>query len=411
MTVAPAGEGRGVHFAALGVPQFRWYWLASGLSTTGDAMENVLRNWLIWQLTGSPLWLGLMVFAHWVPYAVLSLWSGVLADRYDNRKLQILAQSLLGVAALGVAIATLAGFVTPWWIFGLLLLHGVAGSIGAPAQQTLVHALVGRERLLSAVSLSSSMRQLAQVIGPVLGGALLVSVGPGWGFLLNALTFLPLLAVLRILTITTHGGGNTGQTLSEGLRFVQRRPALMAFILAEMLPVVFLGQAFQSLLPAFVTLSLHSNEFGYALLLAGSGLGALVAAIAVAYSSTTSPRPRLAIVAAIAQTAAVLLFALSTSYLLSLALLVVVGAATVLTQSYVNTTLQLSAPDALRGRVMGVYSFGTQGLRVLNGPLLGGLALLVSTPLAVAGSAGVVLVALGAMLARLHSLAAPDLST
>src|SRR2546428_1444194 len=163
-------EARGVRFAALEVPQFRWYWAASALSITGDGMENVIRNWLVWELTHSPLWLGMMVFAHWVPFTFFSLYGGVLADRYDNRKVQLVAQALLMTAGLGVAIVTLAGIVNVWWIFGLLLLHGFAGAIGNPAQQTLINDIVGRQRLLSAVSLNSTMRQVTQVVGPLIAG-------------------------------------------------------------------------------------------------------------------------------------------------------------------------------------------------------------------------------------------------
>jgi len=170
-------------FAALDVRVFRWYWIASWISSTGDGMENVIRNVLVVQLAGAaaPFWLGMMVFAHWLPFTMFSLYGGVLADRYDNRKVQIVAQVLLMAAALGVASATLAGFVTTWWIFGLLLLHGFAGAIGNPAQQTLIHAMVGPSKLLSAVSLNSTARQFSQVIGPAVAGFIVVASDPAPG--------------------------------------------------------------------------------------------------------------------------------------------------------------------------------------------------------------------------------------
>jgi len=174
VTATEPVAGRPVRFAALEIPTFRWYWLTSWISSTGDGMENVIRGLLVVQLVGltaAPFWLGMMVFAHWIPFTLFSLYGGALADRYDNRKVQIVAQLLLMSAAFGVAAATLAGVVTVWWIFGLLLLHGFAGAIGGPAQQTLIHSIVGRERLLSAVSLNSTARQLSQVIGPAIEGA------------------------------------------------------------------------------------------------------------------------------------------------------------------------------------------------------------------------------------------------
>lgn len=399
-------------FAALQVPTFRWYWAASAISITGDGMENILRNWLVWELTRSPLWLGMMVFAHWIPFTLFSLYGGVLADRYDNRKVQIVAQLLLLAAALGVAIATLAGFVTEWWIFGFLLLHGFAGAIGGPAQQTLVHDMVGPSRLLSAVSLSSSTRQVSQVVGPVIGGYILVVFGPGLGFMVNALTFIPLLALLAVIRIARSGAPRRPQPVREafveGMGFIRSRPTAASLIAVEMVPVIFLGHAFNSLLPIFVTDVLRTDELGYAFLLAGSGAGALAAAVGLAYASEIRRKGLVIVAAALVEVAAVLLFALSTSYVVSAALMVAVGAATVVTQALTNTTLQLAAPDRIRGRVMGAYSFGTQGMRVVNGPLLGTLALVVGAPLAVAGSAAAVLVVLIAIALAVPQLRAAD---
>lgn len=375
-------------------------------------MESILRDWLVWELTRSPFWLGMMVFAHWVPFTFFSLYGGVLADRYDERKVQIAVQLLLLCAALGVAIATLAGFVTEWWIFGFLLVHGFAGAIGNPAQQTLIHRIVGRGRLLSAVSLNSTSRQVAQVVGPVIGGLILVTFGPGLGFLVNALTFVPLLVLLTVLRIPRlyepGPSQSTRSALVEGLRFVRSRPAIASFIAVEMIPLVFLGHAFNSLLPVFVTDVLHTDEIGYALLVAGSGVGAMGAAVALAYAREVHRKGLLIVGAAAVEVAAILFFALSTSYLLSLLLMVAVGAAVVVTQALTNTTVQLSAPDRLRGRVMGAYTFGTQGMRVVNGPLLGGAALVLGAPLAVAGAAVFVLASLAAIVAAVPRLRAVD---
>ena len=407
--VPVAAEARGLRFAALAVPQFRLYWIASAVSITGDGMENVIRNWLVWELTHSPLWLGMMVFAHWVPFTFFSLYGGVLADRYDNRRVQLVAQSLLMAAGLGVAIVTLAGLVNEWWIFGLLLLHGFAGAIGNPAQQTLINDLVGRERLLSAVSLNSSMRQVTQVIGPLIAGWFLIVLGPGWGFLANAMTFVPLLLVLAIIRPRHRAARErltlgTGASLREGWAFLRTQPTIAALIALEMVPVVFLGHTLNSLMPAIATDVLHVGEQGYVVLLAGSGLGALAAAVWLAYKRLRR-RGAVIVVAAVAETFCVLLFALSTSYAVSFVLLIAIGATAVVTQSLTNTTIQLAAPDRLRGRVMGAYSFGTQGLRVVNGPILGGAAqLLANVPLAIGAAAVVVIGLLGALAALVPGL-------
>ena len=404
---AVATQPRRARFAALDVSTFRWYWVASWISSTGDGMENVIRNVLVVQLAGvaAPFWLGMMVFAHWIPFTLFSLYGGVLADRYDNRKVQIVAQLLLMTAAVGVAIATLSGIVTVWWIFGLLLLHGFAGAIGNPAQQTLIHAIVGRDRLLSAISLNSSARQLSQVVGPAVAGFVVIAFGPGTGFLVNALTFIPLLVllgVIRVKPLAERSRAPIASSLRDGLSFVRRRPLLGALLASEALGVVFLGHTFNSFLVLFAYDVLHVNALGYSFLLVASGLGAVGAAVYLAYARRHTGR--FVIAAAMVEMAAIAFFAFSTSYAVSAALLLVVGASAVLTQSLTNTTLQVRAPDELRGRVMGAYSFGTQGMRVLNGPILGGLAILFSVPLAVAGAAVAVFVGLGAIVARVPQL-------
>lgn len=386
------------------MPLYRWYFGTSWVSSAGDGMETVIRNLLVLQLAGdqAAFWLGMMVFAHWVPFTVFSLYGGTLADRYDVRKVQLTAQLLLFAAGLGVALITIVGLVTVWWIFAFLLLHGFAGAIGNPAQQTLVHAIVGRERLLSAVSLNSTSRQLSQVIGPAIAGLVFVAFGPGWGLLVNALSFLPLLVLLAAIRLPRgelRAPQATLDALREGLTFVRARPRLGALIGAEMLPVIFLGHTFHSLLPLFARDRLGTDALGYSFLLVASGVGALGAAIWLAYGRERADPLRVVVIAAAIEMAAILLFALVTSYGLALGLMLAIGATAVVAQALANTTLQLSAPDRIRGRVMGAYSFGTQGMRVLNGPLLGGLAQVIGPVIAVAGSAALVFVALGGILA------------
>src|SRR5256712_257185 len=186
---------------------------------------------------------------------------------------------------------TLAGLPhLEFWIFGLLLVHGFAGAIGNPAQQTLINDLVGKDRLLSAISLNSSMRQVTQVVGPLIAGWFLVVLGPGWGFLANALTFVPLLVVLSLIRPRHRASQErltmgTAESIHEGVAFLRARPTIGALIAVEMVPVVFLGHTLSSLMPAIATDVLHVGEQGYVVLLAASGIGALVAAVWLAYAN------------------------------------------------------------------------------------------------------------------------------
>lgn len=404
-------------FAALEVPTFRWYWILSWISVTGDGMENVIRGYLVVQLVGlgaAPFWLGMMVFAHWVPFTFFSLYGGILADRYDARKVQVVSQALLLAAAIGVAAATLAGIVTVWWIFALLLVHGLAGAIGIPSQQTLIHAMVRRDKLLSAVSLYSTSRQLSQVVGPAVAGFIYLAFGAGWGFVVNALTFLPVLAFLllvRVPPLHSVEPQPVGEAVREGITFIRRRPLLGSLIAMEGVGVVFLGHTFSSLLVVVAAERWPQLPLAYAYLLVASGIGAVVAAVYLG-SVREQRRPGVFIAAAaIVEMTAILVFALAGDYALALALMVVIGLSQVLTQSVTNTTLQLAAPDRIRGRVMGAYSFGTQGLRLFNGPLLGGLATLFGVPLAVGGSALLVIGLLSGIVLAVPQLRAVETAT
>ncbi len=390
-------------FSALEVPTFRWYWILQWISSTGDGMENVIRGYLVVQLVGlgaAPFWLGMMVFAHWVPFTLFSLYGGALADRYDNRKVQIVSQLLLFAAAVLVAYTTLTGIVTVEWIFVLLLVHGFAGAIGNPARQTLIHSIVGKEKLLSAISLNSTAQQFSQVIGPAVAGFIFLAFGAGWAFFVNALTFLPILLFLFAVRIPVlHGRERQPvvEALREGVGFVRQRPLLGSLIGIETTTVVFLGHTFSSLLVVFAAQRFPDLTLGYPFLLVASGLGAIVAALVLAYRREPRRTGLFVAVTSMVEMLAILLLMFASSYAVAFALMFVVGGATVLAQSLTNTTLQLSAPDRIRGRVMGAYSFGTQGMRVVNGPLLGGLATFMGVPFAVAGSAAFVMAVLGAL--------------
>jgi MFS family permease len=402
-------------FAALEVRTFRWYWILSWISSTGDGMENVIRSYLVVQLVGlaaAPLWLGVMVFAHWVPFTFFSLYGGILADRYDDRKVQIASQLLLFTAAAGIAWATLNGVVTVWWLFSLLLIHGFAGAIGTPAQQTLIHSIVGKDKLLSAVSLNSTARQFSQVIGPAIAGFIFLAFGAGWGFMINALTFIPLLIFLtfvRVRPLHERIQQPVLDALREGLGFVRQRPLLGSLIAIETTTVVFLGHTFTSLLVVFAAQRFPAlGPLAYSFLLVASGAGAICSALYLGGAAEPRRKGLFIAVTSMAEMLAILLLMVSSDYAVALALMFVVGAAAVLAQSLTNTTLQLSAPDRIRGRVMGAYSLGTQGMRVVNGPLLGGLATFLGVPIAVAGSAAVVLVMLSVFTVAIPQLRSAD---
>jgi len=335
--------------------------------------------------------------------AVFKFASGYFSDRIRHRKSVATAGYAVTAAGLGLLQA-----VTTWP--QVLLGRGVAW-IGRGARQPIRAAMlagsVEKQDLGKAFGFHQAMDTVGAVIGPAVAGFIVLAFGPGWGFLINALTFVPLLvflALVRVKALSARSTTPIGAALRDGLRFVRGRPFIAALIGVEMLGVIFLGHTFNSFLVLFAYDVLHVDALGYSFLLVGSGIGAVAAALYLAYARDRRHTGRFIVAAAMAEMAAILVFAFSTNYALSFLLLIVVGGAAVLTQSLTNTKIQLSAPDNLRGRVMGAYTFGTQGMRVLNGPLLGGAAILFGAPIAVAGAAAVVFAGLAAILARVPQL-------
>lgn len=372
-------------FAALRNPKFRVYWLASTCSALGDTFEAVVRNWLVWELTGSPFWLGISNFCHWLPFSLLGLHAGVLADRVDNQKLIRLSELFYFSSAVIMALLVLSETVHLWLLLLLLILHGIGGGISQPSRQVLVHNIVGREALLNAVSLNSSARQCLQVIGPPLAGWALVTIGAGWGYVITAAMFLPLLITLTFIRIErTRPRQDTSaqsawRSLMEGLNYVRSQPVLWGLLAMVVTPTILVGSSFHSMLPYFADRVFHTGATGYSFLLSATGAGAILGALALAFMRTVTHKGKVVLGCVLVYAFLIIVFTLSSGFVsVSLAaLLLAAGAmASVIFNTSTNTLLQLAAPDGIRGRVMGLYSMSTFGLQIFNGPAVGTLAAL-----------------------------------
>lgn len=392
---APSANTRG--FAALRVPKFRLYLAGSMFSRLGDNMEAVTRSWLVWQLTESPFWLGLMVFFHWLPNTTLAMFAGVLADRVDNRKLIMYCESLYFISAAGVGVLTLLGVVNVWQIGALLIVHGLSGAISNPSRQVFIHDTVGKEKLMSAVSLTNSLFQCMTFVGPAIAGLLIAALGVGTAYVINALAFLPAIVIMAIIRVEKqhHGGTRLSavRSLAEGMRYVRGKPVMMSMLAMATVPALLTGDALSAMMPVFATQVLNVGVEGMGFLLSANGLGAISAALFISYMGKFRRRGLLIVIAGFLWGILLVAFSFSSSYLLSLALLVLAGAASVTSHTLLNVSLQLGAADNLRGRVMGLYSMGTLGVRSFHGPLIGGFATAAGAPFALAFLGGVVALA------------------
>lgn len=375
-------------FTALRVHNFRLYLAGSAFSRVGDNMESVARAWLVWQLTQSPFWLGVMVFCHWIPTTTLSIFAGTLADRVDNRKLIMYSESLYLISALGTGALTLLGIVNVWEIGVLVLIHGLSNAISGPSRQVFIHDTVGRDKLMSAVSLTDSLFQCMQFIGPAIAGVLIATLGVGATYTIDALMFVPAIVIMAIIRVPKHERQPASlsplQSSIEGLKYVRRTPLLLSMLLLATFPALLVGDSITTFMPIFATQILKVGPEGMGFLLSAQGAGAITAAVFISYIGAMRHKGKLVIVTCLMFATLLIAFSMSSWYLVSMVILLGTGSSYVISQTIINVSLQLSAADALRGRVMGLYVLGTLGVRSFNGPLIGGVASFFGAPLAMA---------------------------
>jgi MFS family permease len=386
-------QPRSHRFPALHVPHFRLYAAAALLSMAADNVEHVIGYWVIWQLTHSPFWLGYAVVAHWLPFTLFSFYSGSLADRSDCRRLIQISQGLYILASFGWGFLYLTGSLEIWHVAILLLIHGVAGLIFTPSSMLIIHEMVGEEKLVSAISLNAALRPIATTIGPAVAGLLMATVGPGWGFIANMFIYVPLSLAILYLPYRGATAKPTSQKgwsfIVEGVRTVRESPMIVAMLGVVAATSFLLGNAFQVLMPAFAD-RLEVAETGYSILLAANGMGAIIGGILLGWIGTTRLRPIMVTAAVLIWSVLLSIFSLSNVYLVSLALLCLVGVTQIIFVSMSQSIVQTWARPAVRGRVIGVYNFAAHGTRVLSGFVLGSLATLLGPSQALLLLAGLI---------------------
>jgi MFS family permease len=335
-------------------------------------MQMTAQAWLVLTLSNSPSALGVIVALQTLPVLLLGPYGGVIADRVDKLRMMISLQSAMGVQALILGLLTVTGEVRLWHVGVLAALLGLNNAFENPARQSFMLEMVGRESLRTAVSLNSTMVNLARVIGPAIGGILIASVGIGVCFLLNAASFIVVISTLVHLdrsaiapsTPIVRGRGQ----LREGLRYVARSPELGIPLLMMALAGIFAFE-FQVTLPVLAKEALHQGSEGFGLMTAAMGIGAVGGGLLVAARGKTGLVPLTR--AAAAFSVFLLLAAFAPNLPLALVALVLVGWGSVAFMATGNTTLQLAAAPEMRGRVMSLWFVAFQGSTPIGGPLLG----------------------------------------
>lgn len=377
---------------------FRLFWGGQLISLIGTWMQGVAQGWLVLQLTGDPLALGLVAAAQFTPVLLFGLFAGVLADALPKRPLLLLAQFGSMTLALVLGTLVLTGAVQVWHVFVLAISLGLVSAVEMPVRQAFVIELVGRDDVANAVALNSAVFNGTRIVGPAIAGILIGTVGLAACFLINGLSYVAVIGALLLLrgeelvspplSGLTRNARSVLDQLSEGLRFVRDEPTVrLALVVLGVIATVALN--FQVLLPVLARDVLNGDAGTFGFLMAASGIGSLAASLHIAFG--LAPTLRLLLTGGAAIGVAIILLAFSRSLPLSMLLMLVSGWGVISIAATANTIIQLSAPDALRGRVMSVYTTVFAGSVPLGGLFAGSIAATYGAPVALAVGGGIAL--------------------
>ena len=368
-------------FAALHNPGFRAYFITSALSMMADSIEHAISYWILFEKFQSPALGGFAALSHWLPFLFFSVYSGALADRFDPRRLIQIGMVVFMLVSVGWGLLFLTGTLEKWHAMVLLTLHGFAGVLWGPSAQLLIHDIVGPRLLHSAVRLGSTSRTLGFVAGPAVGGLLLLAMGPAWGILFNALIYLPMILWLWKAPYgpkfrqgdppprrAVRGLGDIQATIRD----IAHKPAIVSMTLLAGGASLFVAGGYHAQMPEFAHDLGHSEaDLSYSMLLAADGAGALVAGLALESRGWIKASPRTACILALIWCVAMASFAATPWYGLAIVLLFIAGFVELTFFAMAQTLVQLEAPAAIRGRVIGLYSMAAGGLRAFSGVSIG----------------------------------------
>ena len=395
-------------FEALAVPGYTAYLATFVLTMMADNIEHVISYWVVFQKFHSPALGGFAVVSHWLPYLLFSVAVGALNDHVDSRRLIQAGALLFALVSLGWGYFFLTDRLAMWHAMVLLVLHGCAGVLWITSSQVLLYDIVGPGPLASAVRLSATGRYLGVLVGPGVGSLIMLTLGPTYGIFFNALFYLPLILWLIAAPYGRRfrGGRPPPARAVRGLadivhtiREVRPLAVLSSMIFLAGLASFFIGNSYHAQMPNFASDLGHGDPgTAYTVLLAADAAGALLAgALLESRGGIFSMTPRVAVVLAMAWAGSLFGFALTRFYPLAIALLFVAGFFELSFSSMAQTLVQMNAPEASRGRVLGLYNMSASGLRAFSGITVGLLGSVTNVHVSLA-TAGFAFLLAGALL-------------
>jgi MFS family permease len=381
-------------FSSLRYRNYRLFFSGQAVSQTGSWMQRIALSWFVLQLThGDPFAVGIMALAQFLPFTLFGLFAGVLTDRLDARRLVLGTQVAQLVTAVALAWIAVGGFAQPWMLYTIAFVNGLVLVLDVPSRQQLTYRMVGREALPNAIALNSSLFNASRIFGPSLAGVILGFAGVGVCFIVNAVSFLAvLIGLLAMRTadffpVEEFERPSIFRGTREGLSYVRRQPRMLVVLGLTVVLSTFCFN-FNVTLPVLAYTTLHTHAFVFGVLSAVFGAGALAGALLAASRGRTSAKVMIA--GSLVFTGAELLLAPIHGPVLAGALLFLTGAGFTVWSANSNASMQLAAPDRLRGRIIGLYFYAFNGTGPLGGLLAGWLCATGGTELAflVAGIVG-----------------------
>jgi MFS family permease len=392
----PAGSSESGHsplqrfshaWRALRHRNFKLFFIGQSISLIGTWMTRVATSWLVYRLTGSALLLGLVGFAGQIPTFLLAPFAGVLVDRLDRRKMLVWTQALAGLQSLALAGLTIGKVINIHEVVWLSVMQGLINAFDMPGRQAfLVQMVEDKQDLGNAIALNSSMVNMARLVGPALAGIVIGSVGEGYCFLIDGLSYLAVIASLLMMKVKVaavkRATTSMVQQLKEGWTYVRGFAPIRTILLLFAL-ISLMGMPFMVLMPIFAAQVLHGGPHTLGFLLGASGVGALISAISLAMRKTVRGLTTMIQIAAAVFGAGLIGFGLSRFFLLSMFLMLIVGFGMMQGLAASNTVIQTLVPEDKRGRVMSYYTMAFVGMAPFGSLLAGTLAHHLGAPHAV----------------------------
>ncbi|MFZ2197049.1 MAG: MFS transporter [Thermodesulfovibrionales bacterium] len=384
-------------FSALSFRDFRLFWFGQIVSLSGTWMQSVAQGWLVYSLTKSPFYLGLVAAANSLPILLFTLIGGVVADRFPKRNLLLITQALSIIPAILLGILTLMGIATVWHVALLAFFLGTINAIDIPTRQSFLAEMVGKGHIVNAIALNSAAFNGARIIGPMIAGLTISYLGIPACFFLNAASFVAVIAALSRIRIKGEikvGSEGILKDFMKGITFMRgSREIIHVMLLITVFSLV--GLPYISLLPVFAAEVFNAGAKGFGFLVGASGLGALTAALSIALKGDIKDKTRFMSYSGLCFSIALFIFSFTKIFYVSLFVIMFGGWGMVSYLAAANSYIQVSVPDELRGRVMSVYSFVFLGTVPIGNSIMGVIADKAGTTNAVTGAGVICIIASG----------------